>query len=54
MGPRVGLDGRKFLPPPPGIRSPDRPARSSVVISTELPGPLILLTFWHRSFTFKF
>jgi hypothetical protein len=25
---------------PTGIRSPDRPARSSVAISTELPGPL--------------
>ena len=31
--------GRKFLPPT-GIRSPDRPARSSVAIPTELPGPL--------------
>ena len=26
---------------PTGIRSPDRPARSSVAIPTELPGPLI-------------
>ena len=25
---------------PTGIRSPDRPARSSVAIQTELPGPL--------------
>ena len=25
---------------PTGIRSPDRPARSSVAIPTELPGPL--------------
>ena len=29
---------------PSGIRSPDRPARSSVAIPTELPGPLILKT----------
>jgi hypothetical protein len=27
-------------PAPTGIRSPDRPARSSVAIPTELPGPL--------------
>jgi len=27
---------------PTGIRSPDRPARSSVAIRTELPGPLYL------------
>jgi predicted membrane protein len=26
---------------PTGIRSPDRPARSSVTIPTELPGPLL-------------
>ena len=35
--PRAGLDGRKSRPT--GIRSPDRPARSSVAIPTELPGP---------------
>ena len=39
MGPRVGLDGRK-ISPPPGFDPPDRPARSSVAIPTELPGPL--------------
>ena len=38
MGPRAGLDVRK-ISPPTGIRSPDRPARSSVAIPTELPGP---------------
>jgi hypothetical protein len=27
---------------PIGIRSPDRPARSSVAIPTELPGPLVI------------
>ena len=26
---------------PTGVRSPDRPARSSVAIPTELPGPLV-------------
>ena len=39
VGPRAGLNGRK-ISPPTGIRSPDRPARSSVAIPTELPGPL--------------
>jgi hypothetical protein len=38
VGPRAGLDGRK-ISPPTGTRSPDRPARSSVAIPTELPGP---------------
>ena len=38
MGPRAGLDGRK-ISPQTGIRFPDRPARSSVAIPTELPGP---------------
>jgi hypothetical protein len=28
---------------PTGIRSPDRPARSSVAIPTELPSPLLYL-----------
>ena len=37
MGPRAGLDGGKFRPT--GIRSLNRPARSSVAIPTELPGP---------------
>ena len=36
MGPRVGLDGRK-ISFPPGF-DPDRPARSSVAIPTELHG----------------
>ena len=30
---------------PTGIRSPDRPARSTVAIPTELPGPLPLNEF---------
>ena len=38
--PRAGLDGRIISPPRDSI--PDRPARSSVVIPTELPGPQIL------------
>ena len=37
MSPRAGLDGGKSRPT--GIRSLDRPAHSSVAISTELPGP---------------
>ena len=41
MGPRAGLDGRKISPHRDSI--PDRPARSSVAIPTELPGPLLLL-----------
>ena len=28
---------------PTGIRSPERPARSSVGIPTELPGPLLMI-----------
>jgi hypothetical protein len=36
MGPRASLDSGKSRPT--GIRSPDRPARSSVSIPTELPG----------------
>jgi hypothetical protein len=38
VGPRANLDGQKFSTPT-GIRSPDRPARSSIAIPTELPGP---------------
>ena len=38
MGLRASLEGRK-ISPPTGIRSPDHPARSSVAIPTELPGP---------------
>ena len=37
VGLRAGLDGEKSRPT--GIRSPDHPARSSVAIPTELPGP---------------
>jgi len=37
MGPRADLDGRKILSLLDSI--PDRPARSSVTILTELPGP---------------
>jgi len=34
-----GRSGRAGNLVPTGIRSPDRPARSSVAIPTELPGP---------------
>jgi hypothetical protein len=37
VGPRASLDSGKSRPT--GIRSPERPARSSVAIPTELPGP---------------
>jgi len=37
VGPRAGLDGRKISPYRDSI--PDRPARGSVAITTELPGP---------------
>jgi hypothetical protein len=39
VGPRAGLD-RCGKSRPSGIRSPDRPVRSSVAIPTELPRPL--------------
>ena len=45
MGPRTGLDGRK-ISSPTGIRSPDRPAGSSVAIPTELPA-YNLGIFWY-------
>jgi hypothetical protein len=38
VGPRAGLD-RRGISRPTGVRSPDRPARSSVAIPTELPSP---------------
>jgi hypothetical protein len=38
VGPRLVWTGTENLTPI-GIRSPDRPARSSVAIPTELPGP---------------
>jgi hypothetical protein len=38
VGTRAGLD-RCGKSRPTGIRSPERPARSSVALSTELPGP---------------
>jgi hypothetical protein len=38
----VWTDGKSR---PTGIRSPDRPARSSVAIPTELPGPLHIWVF---------
>jgi hypothetical protein len=47
VGPRAGLD-RCGKSPPTGIRSPDGPARSSVAILTELPGP----QHGHHSFKF--
>ena len=37
MGLKTGLDGRKIKPHRDSF--PDRPARSSVAIPTELPGP---------------
>ena len=37
VGPSAGLEGGNSRPN--GIRSPDRRARSSVAIPTELPGP---------------
>ena len=40
MGPRSDPDRCGKSRPPTGIRSPNRPARSSVAIPTELPGPL--------------
>ena len=43
MGPRAGLDGRKISSHRDSI--PDRPARSSVAIPTELPGPHYNITF---------
>jgi len=39
VGPTAGLDRCGKSRPPTGIRSPDHPARSSVAIPTELPGP---------------
>ena len=40
VGPKAGLDGRKISSHRDSI--PDRPARSSVAIQTELLGPLFL------------
>ena len=37
MGLRVGLDGRKISPPPTGIRSLDRPARSESLYRLSYP-----------------
>jgi hypothetical protein len=39
LGGPQGRSGRAENLAPTGIRSPDRPARSSVAIPTELPGP---------------
>jgi hypothetical protein len=38
-GPQGQSGQVRKISPPTGIRSPDRPARSSVAIPTELPGP---------------
>jgi hypothetical protein len=38
-GPQDRSGQVRKISPPTGIRSPDRPARSSVTIATELPGP---------------
>ena len=40
VGPRDGLDGCGKSRPPYRIRSPDRPARGSVAVSTELSRPM--------------
>ena len=45
VGPRAGLDVRKTRPI--GIRSPDRPARSSVAIPTELTGPQLHIIYMY-------
>jgi len=41
LGGPQGRSGRAENLVPTGIRYPDRPARSSVAIPTELPGPLL-------------
>ena len=41
LGGPQGRSGEAENLAPNGIRSPDRPARSSVAIPTELPGPLL-------------
>ena len=44
VGPRVGLDVcGKFRPPPAGIRSPDRPARSELLYRLSSSGPLYMI-----------
>jgi len=43
VGPRASLDRRK-ISPLTGIRSPDRPARRSIAIPTELLGPTAMST----------
>jgi hypothetical protein len=37
VGPRAGLDVRKISPPPTGIRSPDRSARSQSLYHLSYP-----------------
>ena len=39
MGPRAGLDECEKPPPPTGIRSPDRSARSKSLYRLSYPGP---------------
>ena len=56
MGPRAGFDSGKSSPT--GIRSPDRPARSSVAIPTKLPGPQIIkyggfIAYWKNQCLIK-
>jgi len=42
VGPRAGLEGCGISrPPPPGIRSPDRTARSESLNRPSYPGPRI-------------
>ena len=40
MGPRSGLDRCEKSPPPTGIRSPDRPARSQSLYQLSYSSPL--------------
>ena len=54
MDPMAGLDGcRKSRPPPTGIRSPDRPARSESLYRLRYPGRNItyLLYFYLNIYT---
>ena len=45
LGGPQGRSGQvRKISPPTGNRSPDRPARSSVAIPTELPGPPTVIT----------
>ena len=49
LGGPQGRSGRAENLVPSGIRSPDRPARRSVTIPTELPGPLYIYSIRSRT-----